>query len=337
VGEPQVLRNHSSKKYDVAIADEKNNLYLLSKEGKVYWNKPLDGPIIGDIRQIDVFKNKKLQMVFNTATSLYVVDRLGRDVSGFPVTLPEKATAPVGVFNYDQARNYRLVVAAGTNLLNYSVKGKPVKGWLFKKAASHIVSEPQHFTVAKKDIIVCLTADGKLYQLNRRGEERFIVEEKVEELKTSFYLREGESLKTSELIAGSNSGKMYVINPQGKMDALFLDKNKPADHLIYFANRYIFTYDEELIVKDTNQPFTVSLKDDISAKPKALVLNNKFYVGAFSAAAEEIRVFNQKGDLLDGFPIFAQGPFDMGSLEQNGKLNLISYTEDGTLICYLVR
>jgi hypothetical protein len=336
-GEPQLLRNHSTKKYDVAIADEKNNLYLLSKEGKVFWNKALDGPIIGDIRQIDIFKNNKLQMVFNTANSLYVVDRLGRDVTGFPVNLPQKATAPVGVFNYDQARNYRLVVPAGPQLLNYNVQGKPVKGWVFKEASSPIISEPQHFTVARQDVIVCLTANGKLYQLNRRGEERFTVDEKIEELKTSFYLREGKSLKTSELIAGSNSGKMYVINPQDKIDALYLDETKPADHLIYFDNRYIFTYDEELIVKDPNQPFTVSLKDDISIKPKALVLNNKFYVGAFSAAAEEIRVFNQQGDLLDGFPIFAQGPFDMGSLEQNGKLNLISYAEDGTLICYLVR
>jgi len=335
--EPQFLKNHVTGKFDVAVTDEKNQLHLLSKDGKLFWSRALDGPMLGEIRQIDVYKNNKLQMVFNTAQKLYVVDRLGRDLEGFPVSLPATATAPVGVFNYDGARNYRLVVPCGPKLLNYSVKGQPVKGWDFKTAASDIISEPQHFSVAKRDIIVCLRADGKLYQLNRRGQERFVVDEKIEELKTSFYLRPGETLKESELIAGSNSGKMYVINPQGKIDALYLDETKPADHLIYRDGRYIFTYDEELIVKETQQPFTVSLEDEITVKPKALTLANKFYVGAFSAEAEEIRVFNTEGKLLEGFPIFAQGPFDMGSLDQDGKLNLVTYTKDGTLICYLIR
>jgi hypothetical protein len=336
-GKPQFLKNHVTGNQDIAITDTKNNLHLLSKEGKLFWSKKIDGPILGSIKQIDVYKNNKLQMVFNTAQKLYVVDRLGRNVKGFPVNLPAAATAPVGVFNYDQSRNYRLVVPTGPELLNYNVVGQPVKGWIFKKAASNIVSEPQHFSVAGRDIIVCLTGNGKLYQLNRRGQERFTVEQKIDELKTSFYLKEGKTLKESELIAGSNSGKMYVINPQGKVDNLYLDRAKPADHLIYFDQRYIFTYDEELIVKDPVQPFTVTFPKAISAKPKALVLKNRFYVGAFSAAAEEIRIYNQQGKMLEGFPVFAQGPFDMGALQANHHLDVVTYTKDGTLICYQVK
>ena len=336
-GAPQFLKNHSNQKLDIAVQDEEDKLYLISRKGEVYWEKELDGPIMGEIKQLDIFKNNKLQMVFNTEASLYVVDRLGRDVEGFPVKLPESASAPLGLFNYDQARNYRLVVPCGPKLYNYDVEGKLVKGWNFKKAASDIVSEPQHFSVAGKDIIVCLSAEGKLYQLNRRGEERFVLEEEIEELKTSFYLKQGESLKESELIAGSNSGKMYVINPQGQVDAIYLDESHPADHLIYFQNRYIFSDDESLFVKDDQKPFSASLEDDISLKPKAMILNNRFYVAAFSAKAEEIRLFNEEGQLVDGFPVFAQGPFDMGSLNRDQSLNIVTYSNDGTLICYRLR
>lgn len=337
IGAPQFLRNHINQKLDIAVQDEDYRLYLISRKGEAYWNKALDGPILGDIRQIDIFRNNKLQMVFNTANKLWVVDRLGRDVEGFPIDLPTVSTAPVGVFNYDNARNYRLVVPCGPMLYNYDVEGNAIKGWSFKKAASDIVSEPQFFSVAGKDIIVCLTADGKLYQLNRRGEERFEVPEKIEELKTSFYLKAGEDLKSSELIAGSNSGKMYVINPEGKVDAVYLDRSHPADHLIYFEGRYIFSDGQDLFVKDDKRPFAVSLDDDISVKPKAMILNNRFYVAAFSAEAEEIRLFNEEGNLVEGFPVFAQGPFDMGSLNRDKSLNIVSYSSDGTLICYRLR
>ncbi len=337
VREPQFLRNHNNQKLDIALQDEEHNLYLISRKGEVYWQQALDGPIIGDIRQIDIFRNNKLQMVFNTQNKLWVLDRLGRNVEGFPIDLKAEATAPVGVFNYDQARNYRLVVPCGKMLYNYDVEGKEVKGWKFEEADADIVSEPQFFSVAGKDIIVCLSSSGKLYQLNRKGEERFKVEQKIEELKSSFYLKAGETLKESELIAGSNSGKMYVINPEGKVDAVYLDQENPADHLIYFEGRYIFSNGSQLFVKDEKMPFKSSLEDDISLKPKAMILNNRFYTAAFSAKAEEIRLFNQEGNLVDGFPVFAQGPFDMGSLNRDKSLNIVTYSGDRTVICYKLR
>lgn len=337
VAAPQFLRNHMNQKLDIALQDEEHVLYLISRKGKVFWKQALDGPIMGDIRQIDIYRNNKLQMVFNTAKKLWVLDRLGRNVEGFPIDLPAEATAPVGVFNYDQARNYRLVAPCGNMLYNYDVEGKAVEGWKFEASESDIVSEPQFFSVAGKDIIVCLNEDGKLYQLNRRGEERFKVDTKIEELKTSFYLKAGESLQESELIAGSNSGKMYVINPEGKVDALYLDKSHPADYLIYFEGRYIFSDGAGLYVKDDTNPFEARLEDDISVKPKAMILGNRFYAAAFSAKAEEIRLYNQEGNLVDGFPVFAQGPFDMGSLNRDKSLNIVTYGSDGTVICYRLR
>jgi hypothetical protein len=333
-GEPQFLKNHLDQKYDIALRDDKNKLYLISRKGEVYWGKALDGPIIGEIHQIDIYRNNKLQMVFNTATTLYAVDRLGRDIEGFPIKLTEKASAPLGVFNYDGTRNYRLVVPCGKKLFNYNVEGNLVKGWDFKEADAPIISEPQHFSVSGADIIVCLSASGKLYQLNRRGEERFVLDQKIEELKTSFYLKEGPSLKESELLAGSNSGKMYVIHPQSKVDAIYLDESHPADHLIYFEGRYIFSNDEKLFVKDDKRPFSVSFDSNIKTKPKAMLQNSRFYVAAFAEGAEEIRLFNEEGNLVDGFPVFAQGPFDMGSLNRDNNLNIVTYSNDGTVICY---
>lgn len=338
-GEPKFLLNHLNQKYDIAVSDEENHLMLLDRKGEMLWRKALDGPIIGSIYQVDLYKNRKLQMVFNTANKLYVVDRLGRDVEGFPVSFPQAASAPVAVFDYDQVRNYRFVVPLGKKLANYDAQGKVVKGWNFKAAKSDILFQPQHFSVAGRDLIVTYSEEGKLFQLNRRGEERFKAPEgdALEELKPPFFLKERESLAESELIAGSNSGRMYVIQPEGRIDAVYLDRAHPAEHLLYFADRYIFSDEELLFVKDENQPFNASLEGPISTRPKAMISNNRFYLAAFSAQAEEIRLFNEEGQLVEGFPVFAQGPFDMGSLNRDQHLNIVTYSKDGTLICYQLR
>jgi len=333
---PQFLKNHVNNRCDIAVQDEDNRLYLLDYNGKILWTKMLDGPIMGDITQVDAYKNRKLQMVFNTRDKLYLVDRLGRDVESFPVELPEAATAPVGVFNYDNARNYRLVVPSGQDLLNYDIEGKVVYGWAFEPAGSEIITKPQHFSVSGKDIIVVETAEGKLLQLNRRGEQRFETIDGLPKLDIPFYLKSAETLAKSEMLSTGDDGKLYAFHPGGTADNLFLEEDHPAEHFLYFDDKYIFSSDEMLFVKSDGRPWQAELNGDISSKPKAMIFKGDFYVGAFSEEAEKISLFNKEGQLVAGFPVFAQGPFDMGSLKADGNINIVTYSEDGTLICYRV-
>lgn len=333
---PQFLRNHQNRKYDIAIQDKDHRLYLIDYNGKILWTKMLDGPIMGNITQVDAFKNNKLQMVVNTSGTLYLIDRLGRDVENFPVKLDAAATAPVGVFNYDQARNYRLVVPVGDELANYGIDGKKTAGWNFKKAKSAIITQPQHFTVTGKDVITVETEDGRLLQLDRKGEKRFETIEGLPKLHIPFYLKAGESLAKSEMLTIADDGKLYAFHPGGTADNLFLDEENPAGHFLFFDDKYIFSSDDKLFVKSDTKPWSAEMESDISSKPKAMIFRNDFYAGAFSARAEEIRLFNKNGELIEGFPVFAQGPFDMGSLKVNGSINIVTYSEDGTLICYVV-
>lgn len=333
---PQFLKNYVTNRYDIAIQDKDHRLYLLDYNGKVLWTKMLDGPIMGNITQVDLFKNNKLQMALNTPGRLYIIDRLGRDVENFPVELKEPATAPVGVFNYDNARNYRFIIPSGKDLLNYDLTGKPVKGWKFKKTGSAIITKPQHFAVKGKDLIVIETEDGKLYQLNRAGETRFKTIEGLPKLKIPFYLKEGENLALSEMITIADDGKLYSFRPGGADDKLYLDEDHPADEFLFFDTKYIFSSDEKLFVKSDDKPWVGEMDGDISTKPKAMIFRGDFYAGAFSQSAEEIRLYNKFGELIEGFPVFAQGPFDMGSLRANSSINIVTYSEDGTVICYQV-
>ena len=335
-GKPYRLKNHRSGKYDLAIVDQNDVLHYLNHRGSVQWKLPLDGPVLGPIRQVDAFKNGKYQIVFNTARRLYLVDILGRTVGDFPVELPGEASAPLSVFDYDQVRKYRLVVPVGKKLLNYNIKGQLVPGWRFKEAETQLVTMPQHFMVDNLDVITISGEDGKIFLLNRRGEERFQVDQKLPGLVSDFSLIPASKMKKSELMALHENGKIVSMRPQGRAESLYLDPTKPADHLTFRDGKYLFSHEEELILKDTIQPFSAAFEGDISADPQMIKWKGNYYYAAWSKEAEEIRVFDQKGELLPGFPVYAKGDFAFGPLDGSGRLFVVGYDEEGTVICYLV-
>jgi hypothetical protein len=80
ISNPFIVKSHVNKQDEILVQDSLFNLYQFSSEGKILWQKSLDGPIIGEIRQVDFFKNGKLQHFFATPKRLHVIDRLGNSV-----------------------------------------------------------------------------------------------------------------------------------------------------------------------------------------------------------------------------------------------------------------
>lgn len=333
ISAPQFVTNHGNQKGEILIQDANFKLYLIDKQGKVLWSKQLDGALMGLVAQIDIFKNKKLQYVFNTASKVYVLDRLGRDVENFPLNLKKSATAAMAVFDYDNNRNYRLIIPSGNNLLNYAVDGKPVNGWKYTPNKSFIAMAPQLIKVDSKEAITVYTDDGTLRFLYRNGKERF-KKQTVEDLQGKLFYYKGKSLEKTQLVSLTKSGKLAYISIDSGNEALPIDTENKAEYYVYFDEKNIYSSGDKLVNRNTTNPWTVELKGDISATPKVMIFRGDFYAAAFSETTEEISLFNKKGEMLEGFPVFAQGMFDMGSLNRNSVINIVTTMKDGTVVCY---
>ncbi|MGA0196571.1 MAG: hypothetical protein ACO3JP_02995 [Schleiferiaceae bacterium] len=168
---PFLIKNHRSGMTNILVQDESNQCFLLDENGEELWNVSLDGPIQGNVQQLDMFKNAKFQMVFATNDQLHCLDILGREVEGFPVSLPEATTLGASVLDYDKNRNYRILVPAGSKLYNYSVEGQRIDGWKIDAASGTITQSPQLYQRGGKDYVIISTLD-RAHVLNRRGEER---------------------------------------------------------------------------------------------------------------------------------------------------------------------
>ena len=113
---PLIVKNHINNSNEIVVQDSENILYLINNLGQVEWTKKIDGKIIREINQIDSYKNGKLQLAFVTKKSLYMLDRKGRDVGKFPLKFNDSITKPLSVFDYDNNKNYRLLITQDNEL-----------------------------------------------------------------------------------------------------------------------------------------------------------------------------------------------------------------------------
>ncbi|MGM9785636.1 MAG: hypothetical protein ACI3ZS_02230 [Candidatus Cryptobacteroides sp.] len=140
---------------------QQDNLYLCLKEegGKGLWGVPFDRKICGTASNIDYFANGKLQFLFGAGSKIYLIDRLGRFVSGFPVELGKEILVGPSVYDFNSTRKYNIMVLHKDNTVEmYNLKGQKPSSWLGIKAEETIKALPDRVVVGDKSCWVVRTS-----------------------------------------------------------------------------------------------------------------------------------------------------------------------------------
>ncbi len=333
VGRPKFVVNHYTQANELVVQDESNTLYLIDHGGKVLWERELSGPILGEVTQVDLFRNGKLQLALNTEKFIYIIDRNGDDVAPFPVALAKPATAPMAVFDYDNARNYRFVIPCGKDMLNYSKDGEQVSGWVFQTTESPILRQPQHFTVGTRDFIVAREENGTVHLVNRRGETRIPVEDRLPDTHNALYLSVGSSTEDTRIITLSEDGELLSLYMNGTVEAADIDLANDPGEFLFADGRYIISQNGRFYVKDELHPFEEDLDADLS-KPFYFMRNETPIYGVVAQNRDQVWLFGSTGEALPGLPLYGSSEFAVGQFGQRGVLNLVVGTTDGHLLNY---
>ena len=75
INTPKFVTNYVTKKREIIFQDEKNQLFLISIDGELIWKKDIEAKIIGEIVQVDLYKNGRLQYAFNTTEDFQIIDK----------------------------------------------------------------------------------------------------------------------------------------------------------------------------------------------------------------------------------------------------------------------
>lgn len=321
---PQFVTNHITKQKEIVVQDVRNNLYLISNEGKILWKKQLQGPVLGNIEQIDIYKNGRLQLVFATPNRLYVIDRNGQDVAPFPATFNDEITQPLSVFDYDKRKDYRLMVTQGKNVLMYNTKAKLVNGFVFKQAEETIIHQPQHFRVGSKDYLTIKTKD-KLYILDRTGRNRITP-------KTSYsYSSEGIYFYDNKFTTTASNGDLISIDTKGHVSSQNL--NLGDKHHIDASTKTLVTLSENKLAIRNN---SLELDYGNYTPPKFYYLYDKIYVATTDLQTQKVYIFDSQAKLIANFPVYANSSIELDNVDKDYNLEFVTKGDSNALILYQI-
>lgn len=345
---PKLVINHLNDEKEIILQDDNNTLYLINSLGKVLWKKPIGEAILGDIQQIDCFKNKKFQFLFNTKSKLFIVDRNGNFVDRFPVILPSKATAPLAAFDYENSRDYRIFIPSEDRKIRvFSSNGDIITGWEFEKSETYVRKEIQHFRVEDKDFIV-FNDSLKVYILDRKGLIRVKIKKQFAASPNNcFYIDNATKIKNARLISTDSSGTIMSIDFEGNVETLKLS-NFTRNHFFDFQdvnaddrNDFIFVDENKLETyqKNKKEIFKYKFEENITLKPVYyyFAINDR-KIGVSSTKTNEIFLFNSDGRIYEGFPLRGKTLFSIGYIgKSTEKFNLIVGSDLNYLYNYEVK
>jgi len=339
---PQLVVNHYEREnLEILVQDNKNNLYLINKEGVSLWKIKLPGMIRGDVCQIDYYRNGKLQYLFNTRNQLHLIDRNGNPVARFPVQLRSPATNSVAMFDYANNRDYRYFVACeNRKVYAYDREGKLVGGWKFDKTDGAVTNPVKHFRLGTRDYLVFADL-YKTYILDRQGHTRVQTTDHFEHSGNDLYLVSGA---TPALATTDTEGRVHLQYFDGRSEVRDLGSFS-KDH--YFEAEdldgdgktdYLFADDRTLsaFTGQGKKIFEREFSFPISGKPNLYEFSaNNRKIGIVCHDENRIYLINSNGELYAGFPLQGNTDFSIGFLTSgNSYFNLLVGNEDNSFFNY---
>lgn len=344
---PRFVTNHYTGDKEIFLQDEAGRIYLIGASGRILWDQPLKEPIMGEVYQVDYYKNGKLQLLFNTKNQIHLIDRNGNYVERYPISLRSPAATGISLFDYEKNKNYRIFVpTVDRSVYVYDLEGRIVEGWTFEQTDAIVEMPIQHFRVGEKDYIV-IKDRVRNYILDRTGETRVKPEEQFPgSAGNSFYLEYGSGNRRSRLITTDTAGRVMSVYFDGSVESMEFGDFGPGHWFVYEDldgdgdGDHIFVEGKELEVYDEagKALFSRSFKDAIDFPPVVYQFSaTDKRIGLVSRDLHEIYLVGNDGSMHEGFPLKGATMFSIGKLTSNERAySLIVGNMDNFLYNYSV-
>ncbi len=332
IGSPQLLKNHNNAFLYPSVFDAGNQLYLFNQDGKKLWQYRTDGPIMGKIFEVDYYKNGKIQYLFNTKSSIYLVDINGKNVADYPHKLHIEASNGIAVFDYARNKNYRIVFA-GTDkkIYNYNIDCKEVKGWNKAQSLNPVTDQIQHLVANRRDYILFADQIGNPKILNRLGKDRILFKSQFSKAKHSkFYVNKTNN--KGLFLTTNSTGKLTYISSIGNLSYSDFGNYSNQHHFKYFDfnndGHHDFIYLDQNVLKVFDrfkqEILHYHFNHKISSEPFIFKgTGGKAILGIYDSNSQNIYLFDEDGLLETSEELRGNSRFSIGDLSNNGSINLL--------------
>lgn len=338
---PFFFTNHNTGAKEIVVQDDRNNLYLINAAGRILWKIQTEERILGNIYMIDFYRNGKYQILFAGKNNLYIFDRNGNPVERYPVKLRSPASGPPALFDYDNNRNYRILIPGEDRLIYaYDKHGNVIKGWKPFRTNGIVTSEIKFFRISGKDYIVAAD-DKSVYFLDRTGNVRLKTSEPVtcaggSEIRLN-------NLAEPSLVFTSTEGTLQFVSFDGKVRKITLNNFSPGHKFDFFDvdgdgySEYVFIDRGKLYLydHDRSEMFVRDFGTDNISGPVNFVFSSADRkTGVYNQLNNQIYLIDKNGNNMKGFPLRGFSKFSIGKLSEKGEYHLIVGGHDNFLYNY---
>jgi hypothetical protein len=227
----------------------------------------------------------------------------------------------LAVFDYDNNKNYRLLITQGSELLMYDKNGKKVSGFKYKKSSDIISSKPKHFRIINKDFIV-FKIGNKIKILNRKGRERIKINDDIN------FSNQNIFEYNNKLISTTADQKLVQIDVNGVVS------------LSSLKNLTLNSDGTNLVVLNEN---SIKLSSDIVnipfgnyGSPQILNINRNLLITIYDNQNNKSYLFNKNLILDTSFPIYSLIPMEIGDMNSDKKVEIIISDKNKFISCYTI-
>ena len=322
---PQWIKNHRNKTMDIVVQDLNNVMYLFSNTGTLFWKKQLTGPIVGDIKQVDLYKNRRLQMAFRTPSRFMILDRNGKIVPPFNIKIPSEKPHHLAVFDYDLNRDYRFLLSHGKKIVMYDNHGKIVSGFRLVNLKKPLENTPRHIRFGKKDFIVLKDINGQIKILNRQGKDRVQLKQPANSSSNNvFEYRNTFATTTKE-------GNLLQIDTKGNLTQSPLGLR--SGHKVDMTTKSLVTFSEnKLVIKG----IPIILPFGNYTSPKIHYINNTIYVTITDLDSQKVYSFYSNGKPVGGFPVYGSSAVSLSNADSDKAVEMVVQSDEEGMLIYQI-
>jgi|GEM_PF-1267408 hypothetical protein len=341
---PVWVADFKTKGQYIFTQDKANEVYLIGNNGHKLWQKDVEDKVMGAVYAVDAMKNGKAQVLFNTRKNIYILDRNGKNTYGSPMAIPSRATAPVALFDYENNRNYRILVPCGDDKIRaYDIGGRSIKDWKAETDAD-VKCALQYVNVDDKDYIIAVDEKGKVYAFDRKGKTRQEFKEKLPEHISHFNIRVGKSASETYIFAADSMGMVYQLSltdfltrTQYLKDNIECNDFSPVDldgkgntDLIFLTSYDIYAFE-----LNKNPLFHFTVKNSLRHTLLTFTgSDGKGRIGAIDAEKNKLYMWDSQGNVCNGFPLYGATSFSIADMNNDGQLYLVTGSADNNVYVY---
>lgn len=334
MGKPFVVERQNASSRNVVAFDQDNTMYLIDADGTIRWKKQLPEPPLGKVYTVDGLNNGQLQFLFNTAHDIHLIDYNGNYLEGYPFRLPFEASNGLSVFDYNNNRDYRILLCGTDRLVyNYTIQGEEVEGWNRHRAEDQVQQPIQHLVADNKDYLIVSDISGGVRILDRQGRIRIPLTSDMQKSPQADIYTNATNLSKGLFLTSDKEGKLLYVTADGTLNRtdfgtysdkhffLYEDFNGDQDpDFIYLDGQDLHVFD-----RFKKELFAHHFDVEITTKPVFFnITRNKRLLGIVSENAREIYLIDRKGNMIVNSGLVGETPFAVGSLNGDKEINLIT-------------